>query len=63
MVGTEPDASSLIDLFRREVIKILKKAGRIDDYIIKKMLNWHRSGLNVYCGPGINPGEREPLVG
>mgnify|MGYP001008438018 CR=1 FL=1 len=59
MVGTEPDASSLIDLFRGEVFKMLKKAGKIDDHIIENMLSWHHSGFNVYCGPAINPGDQQ----
>ncbi len=61
MVGTVPDASSLIDLFRGEVFKMLKKAGKIDDHIIESMLSWHHSGFNVYCGPAINPGDHEGL--
>jgi hypothetical protein len=61
MMGTEADASSLIDLFRGEVFKMLKKAGKIDDHIIENMLSWHHSGFNVYCGPAINPGDQEGL--
>ena len=61
MLGTEPDASSLIELFRGEVFKMLKKAGKIDEHIIENMLSWHHSGFNVYCGPAINPGDQEGL--
>jgi hypothetical protein len=62
MLGTAPDASSLIDLFRLEVFRMLKKAGRIDDDIIENMMNWHHSGFNIYCEPAIRPGEREAVL-
>lgn len=62
MVGIVPDASNLIDLFRGEVFKMLKREGKIDDHIIENMLNWHHSGFNVYCGPAINPGDQEGLA-
>ncbi len=61
MVGTVPDASNLIDLFRLEVFRMLEKAGKINEDIIENMMNWHHSGFNVYCGPAINPGDQEGL--
>ena len=61
MVGTVPDASNLIDLFRLEVFRMLEKAGKINDDIIENMMNWHHSGFNIYCGPAIRPGERGGL--
>mgnify|MGYP000929334846 CR=1 FL=1 len=35
MTGTAPDASSLMDLFRLEVFRILEKAGKIDDILLR----------------------------
>jgi hypothetical protein len=50
MVGTEPDASSLIDLFRGEVFKMLKKAGKIDDNSLKIMSGQCRLKLSIRKG-------------
>ena len=61
MIGTAPDASSLIDLFRLEVFRMLEKAGKINDDIIENMMNWHHSGFNIYCGTAIRPEERGGL--
>ena len=45
----------LEEAFQYEVLKMLKKEGKINDAIIKNMLSWHHSGFNVYIGDRIEP--------
>lgn len=59
MVGAVPDASVLEELFRLQVLGMLKKEGKINDAIIENMLTWHHSGFNVYCGESVRPWDRE----
>jgi len=40
----------LEDIFQYEVLKMLKKEGKITDAIIENMLSWRHSGFNVYVG-------------
>ena len=42
------DLKPLEDIFRANVFKILKEGGKIDDVIIKKLMNWKHSGFSVY---------------
>lgn len=41
--------------FQYQVLKMLKKEGRINDAIIENMLSWHHSGFQVYIGDRIYP--------
>jgi hypothetical protein len=60
-----PDAKDSEELFRYEVLKMLKSEGKISDAVIENMLSpangaagcrhWRHSGFNVYCGPTIWP--------
>jgi hypothetical protein len=43
----------LEEAFQYEVLKMLKKEGKINDAIIDNMLSWHHSGFNVYIGDRI----------
>ena len=54
--GPVPEPKDLQDLFRYEVLKMLKTEGKINDAVIENMMSWHHSGFNVYCGPTIWPG-------
>jgi len=45
----------LEEAFQYEVLKMLKKEGKINDVIIENMLSWHHSGFNVYIGDRIEP--------
>ena len=54
-----PDCGALEKLFRHEVLKMLKSEGKINELIIKNMMNWRHSGFNVYCGKAIWPRNRE----
>ena len=49
------DIKPLAELFRANVLKMLKKEGKIDDDLIAKLLTWnHNSGFSVHngaCGP------------
>jgi hypothetical protein len=59
--GTEAVAKNLEELFRYEVLRMLKGEGKINDAVIENMLCWHHSGLNVYCGPTIWPDNTQGL--
>jgi hypothetical protein len=55
---TGPD---LEEAFQYEVLKMLKKEGKINDAIIENMRSWHHSGFHVYLGPRIWPDEEKGL--
>ena len=59
--GSQPNSSDLVKPFRDEVLKMLKKEGKINDAIIENMLSWHHSGFNIYCGPAIYPDEKDVI--
>ncbi|MCP3889217.1 MAG: IS91 family transposase, partial [Desulfobulbaceae bacterium] len=59
--GSEPVAKDLEELFRYEVLKMLKAEGKINDAVIENMLGWRHSGFNVYCGPTIWPNNDKGL--
>ena len=54
-------AKDLEELFRYEVLKMLKAEGKISDAVIENLLSWHHSGFNVYCGPTIWPNNDQGL--
>jgi hypothetical protein len=51
----------LMELFRYEVLKMLKAEGKINDAVIENMLSWRHSGFNVYCKPTIWPNNDQGL--
>jgi hypothetical protein len=59
--GPMPAANDLEDAFRREVFALLKKEGKLNDFVIENMMNWHHSGFNVYCGKTLWPDNEEGL--
>jgi len=61
ITGPEPDPKELEAAFRWEVLKLLKDAGKINDFVIENMMGWYHSGFNVYCGTVINPFDQEGL--
>jgi hypothetical protein len=48
--GPGPEPKDLHELFRYEVLKMLKAEGKISDAVIENMLSWRHSGFNVYYG-------------
>ncbi len=52
---------NLKEAFRYEVLKMLKKEGKINDDIIENMLSWHHSGFSVYIGDKIEPDDKAGL--
>jgi ribosomal protein S27E len=60
---TAPDfiLKDLEEVFRYEVLKMLKKEGKINDAIIENMLSWHHSGFNVYIGERITTSDSTSL--
>jgi hypothetical protein len=51
----------LEEAFQYEVLKMLKKEGRINNAIIENMLSWHHSGFHVYIGDRIYPDDKTGL--
>ena len=51
----------LEEAFQYEVLKMLKKEGKINDAIIENMRSWHHSGFNVYIGDRIEPDDKAGL--
>ena len=49
------------EAFKYEVLKMLKKEGKINDAIIENMLSWHHSWFNVYIGDRIEPDDKTGL--
>jgi hypothetical protein len=47
--------------FQMEVLKMLKKEGKITQFIIDNMLSWKNTGFNVYCGDPIHHEEHESI--
>ena len=52
---------NLQEIFQHEVLKMLKKEGKINDAIIENMLSWYHTGFNVYMGERIMPSEPTSL--
>jgi hypothetical protein len=48
----------LEDIFQYEVLKMLKKEGKINDVIIQNMLSWRHSGFHVYIGDRIHSDDK-----
>ncbi len=45
------DIANLAKIFRANVLKMLKKEGKIDDKLIKNIMGWrHNSGFSVHNG-------------
>lgn len=61
MRAVVPNAAHLEPLFRLEVLKMLKREGKITDAVIENMDTWHHSGFHVYCGDVIQPDDEEGL--
>jgi hypothetical protein len=55
MTGISPKAEDLMAPFVMKVFNMLKKEGKINNFIIDNMINWHHSGFNIYCGQAVNP--------
>ncbi len=53
--------TDLSRVFQHEVLKMLKKAGKINDVIIENMLSWHHSGFQIYIGDRIYPSDKTGL--
>ena len=45
--GPEPVAKDLEELFRYQVLKMLKVEGKINDAVIENMLSWRHGGFNI----------------
>jgi len=57
----EFDAVALDAAFQYEVLKMLKKEGKINAAVIENMLSWHHSGFHVYIGSRIWPDDQNGL--
>ena len=61
IVSTPPETAQIENLFRLEIFKLLKKEGRINDFVIENMLSWHHSGFNIFRGSTIWPDNTEGM--
>ncbi len=48
----------LEEIFQYEVLKMLKKEGKINDAVIENMLSWYNSGFHVYVGDRIHTSDK-----
>jgi hypothetical protein len=48
-------------IFQYEVLKMLKKEGKINDAVIDNMLSWYHSGFHIYIGDRIHPSDKTGL--
>ena len=62
ITGQIPNSNDLEKAFRYEVLKMLKKEGKIFDITIENMKSWRHSGFNIYCGNPIYPDDEEGIV-
>jgi len=51
----------LEEIFRNKVFKILLSKGKITEDLVDMLMKWRHSGFNVFCGPRIQPGEKEVM--
>jgi len=52
------DIKPLVEIFRANVLKMLRKEGKIDDGLIEKLLTWkHNSGFSVQNGVRLTRGD------
>ena len=61
MTSLSPKAEDLIVPFAMEVFNMLKKEGKINNFIIQNMMNWQHSGFNIYCGQTVDPFDNESV--
>jgi hypothetical protein len=54
-------AEDLEEAFQYEVLKMLKKEGKINDAIIENMLSWRHTGFHVHVGGRIRPEDETAL--
>ena len=60
-VAPEIVGKNLEKAFQYEVLKMLKKEGKINDTIIENLLSWRHTGFHVYLGPRIWPDDHDAL--
>jgi hypothetical protein len=54
--GPDPEPKDLMELFRYEVLKMLKAEGKINDAVIENMLSWrHTAALTCTANPPYGP--------
>jgi hypothetical protein len=54
-------AEDLEEAFQYEVLKMLKKEGKINDAVIENMLSWRHTGFHVHIGARIWPEDETAL--
>ena len=61
MAASFLNSKDLEEPFRMEVLNMLKKEGKISDFVIENMMSWPHSGFNIFCGNTIYPGNDEGI--
>jgi len=52
----------LEEIFRHKVFKLLLKRGKITKELVDMVMKWRHSGFNVFCGPRIQPGDKQAMA-
>ena len=52
-----PDASAVMEVFRRMLLLRLHKAERLSESFMRNLLTWVHPGFSVYAGPPVNAAE------
>ena len=55
------DTKPLEKILRHMVFKMLLSKGKITEDLIDMLMKWHHSGFNVFCGPRIQPRDKEAM--
>jgi len=59
-VSPTVDTKTLEQIFRHKVFKMLLSKGKITEDLVDMLMKWHHFGFDLFCGPGILPGEELP---
>jgi len=60
-VTPRSDTKPLEKILRHMVFKMLLSKGKITEDLIDMFMKWHHSGFNFFCGPRIQPGDKEAM--
>ncbi len=48
-------------IFQHKIFKMLLSKGKISQDLIRMLRSWRHSGLNVFCGPQIDPRDEKAM--
>ena len=53
------DLTTLGEIFPHKVFKMLLSKGKLTEDLVNMLMSWRHSDFNVFCGPRINPCDKE----